>query len=53
MAVDSRPRAFLCGRLVRVKESWCLEERFSQSVGDSGDTPTVGISFEVYETLAV
>jgi hypothetical protein len=34
-------------------EGWCREERFSEPVGDSRDTPAVDVSFEVYGILAV
>ena len=53
VAVNSRPRAFRCGRLVWIKESWSWEERVSEPVGNGDDSPTIGISFEVYEVIAV
>ena len=53
VAVNSRPRAFRCGRLVWIKEGWSWEERVSESVGNGDDSPTISISFEVYEVLAV
>ena len=46
MAVNSRPRAFRCGRLVWIKESWSREERLFDSVGNGDDSPTIGISFD-------
>jgi len=43
----------LCGRLGRIKEGWRCEERIFQSVANGDDSPTIGISFEVNEILAM
>ena len=53
LAVDDGLRVSLGGLLVWVKESWCRQDRFSESVADSGDTPAIGISFEFYEIIAM
>jgi len=53
VAIDSRPRVSLCGRLGWIKEGWRWEERVFQSVANGDDSPTIGISFEVNEILAM
>jgi hypothetical protein len=53
VAIDSRPRVSLCSRLIWIIKGGSWEDRVFQSVANGDDTPTIGISFEVNEILAM